>query len=582
MTQIPYELNNTLNRLCIDCEFVSDNSQHYIYRIHDKFLISNFWVIPNEELIKHTENSKTSYLEFKLISEEGSFQMLTASYKELGNGEFWHNSIGFSSNLYLSPGGEIYLKQILLALCNKSLSIKNIYLYTGYIDTVPESFNLGNKIINLNKDLNYCYLQQQNIQAIKFFNNTLLYILPLTKSLAIFATIFLSFSMSRLKKLDKEIPSFSLYISAETGARKTTLLTYLCDLTAHSKASISFEASLAAIDRTIKASRDIPVLIDDLRPPTSKSESLNFSKKLELIARSTGDRGSTRKLVSGHKVNETELCCIPIVTGEYVSKMSESSNARFFHISFEKADVNLKYLTEAKNNSDVYDKFLELFIQYTMENENFIDNLYKIFLHGREAFNSRLPHTHGRFIDSASWLYASVNSILDFEYKYNVIDKNAVDAISKSFFSFLELNMKTKFFYSNSYNTVSIFFSMLKEMLAANEIQISNISYEKNQMFCAINEKNLIFDSGLKGVVYLLTDKICSSINKYALKTYSNTLNLTGKKLRKSLAEYGYIVTDSSHSLTTQVTLNHHRIYVSLIKSADFYKLLKEESLNEF
>ena len=69
MTQIPYELNNTLNRLCIDCEFVSDNSQHYIYRIHDKFLISNFWVIPNEELIKHTENSKTSYLEFKLISE---------------------------------------------------------------------------------------------------------------------------------------------------------------------------------------------------------------------------------------------------------------------------------------------------------------------------------------------------------------------------------------------------------------------------------------------------------------------------------------------------------------------------------
>ena len=123
---------------------------------------------------------------------------------------------------------------------------------------------------------------------------------------------------------------------------------------------------------------------------------------------------------------------------------------------------------------------------------------------------------------------------------------------------------------------------MLKEMLAANEIQISNISYEKNQMFCAINEKNLIFDSGLKGVVYLLTDKICSSINKYALKTYSNTLNLTGKKLRKSLAEYGYIVTDSSRSLTTQVTLNHHRIYVSLIKSADFYKLLKEESLNEF
>ena len=162
--------------------FKRDEELGIVKKLHqgEEVIISNFWVLPLREVVQHTLQSKLVRLEFEVISDNDERRMVSATYKELSTAEFWRDKIGFSNGLYLAPGGEEGLKQVLIALCDKDLETQNQYFFTGQICEESPKFNFGNRVIT-GSYLNY----DDAKEAVTFLNDTVMKILPIKTRICI-------------------------------------------------------------------------------------------------------------------------------------------------------------------------------------------------------------------------------------------------------------------------------------------------------------------------------------------------------------------------------------------------------------
>ena len=92
-------------------------------------------------------------------------------------------------------------------------------------------------------------------------------------------------------------------ITAPSQSFKTTLAAFFFDFENGREATSNFEATMAAIVRTVGNARDSTVIVDDFKPGTTKTEHNEMIRKLSTVTRMCGDNsGGIQKAGSQNSI----------------------------------------------------------------------------------------------------------------------------------------------------------------------------------------------------------------------------------------------------------------------------------------
>lgn len=146
------------------------------------------------------------------------------------------------------------------------------------------------------------------------------------------------------------------------------------DRTARSIPDLRFDSTETAIREKMQQFGDAILLIDDLLPLENGAQATAQLNKLEIVARSYGDRVPRKrskeyaKNAGVSEYSRVQGCCI--ITGEVLHTNSESTDTRIIKLPFERGDVDKQRLTFYQQNLSNVPDFLFDFILFVRQNLN--------------------------------------------------------------------------------------------------------------------------------------------------------------------------------------------------------------------
>lgn len=169
-------------------------------------------------------------------------------------------------------------------------------------------------------------------------NEAVMLILMFYVQLSFLATIF-SHAGAAVK--------FIITLVGETNSRKTTLALLLAKIfVANEKLpDVTFTATPGGIEKAIYECGDCCMVLDDMKPGTTKAENREMAKMLELVTRLFGDRTPKKRMTGYGSDSELQVGGGCIVTGEHIDGV-ESSRTRRINLLITRDDVNNQLLSE--------------------------------------------------------------------------------------------------------------------------------------------------------------------------------------------------------------------------------------------
>lgn len=187
----------------------------------------------------------------------------------------------------------------------------------------------------------------------------------------------------------------ALYLSAQSGTGKTTLITMLTKAFLRKGVSpcLRFEDTCASIEENLLVMHDIPSLVDDFFAQGSKHGDADYEKKASSIMRIVGDGllrgklGPDRKLRPNRKYRGSLLC-----TGEFVSLNTHSSVLRCWQVHLAKNSLNLGVpMDYLRKNDNVPRAFMAEWIKFLEDHQGeILSNLPLIQRQNEESSKAQL------------------------------------------------------------------------------------------------------------------------------------------------------------------------------------------------
>lgn len=276
----------------------------------------------------------------------------------------------------------------------------------------------------------------------------------------------LSMYTSYLQQKADVLPSFVVYVAAESGSKKTSALMPL--LNPSNEKTCSFEDTQAALTTVMKEQRDTLLIIDDM----SKSRRDGMIPKTERIVRLAGDKTTTAYKMRGGKVDDSVIQCLSLMIGEEIPRLQDSSYPRMLIAELDNDEVNMPALTELQSRTEDLMWFYMLFLQFSMCEDNFIDNLISSFMSYRRKYRQKLAdyNIHGRYVDMCAWIVTMWDMLVKFYQKYG-IDTSEDDFVAQ--YEQVILAQAHKY---TPKSPAMLFAIALKRMMENNELAV--ISYD--------------------------------------------------------------------------------------------------------
>ena len=173
-------------------------------------------------------------------------------------------------------------------------------------------------------------------------------------TLPLLATVYLSPLCEPMRQAGCE-PSFLLWLSGMTGARKSTLaglfLSHYGQFTGKDLPG-SFKDTENTLERKAFLLKDTVFCVDDYHPVGSPQEKRRMEKTAHGIIRGYGDRVGRGRMNADTSLKESfvprGLC---IVTGEDVPNLGQSATARLLTLDLKRGDVDLNKLSAMQAKS---------------------------------------------------------------------------------------------------------------------------------------------------------------------------------------------------------------------------------------
>lgn len=549
-------------------ELMFDEGGNRIYFSFQGKGFTNFGVIPLEVIIEHSIDKVVHYLELLVLKEGTSAQIIKLQSAELGSSH-WIERLG-PSFIYEKMGvGRI---QTLVKAMSQYAPVRDEYLYTGWNVESGKTYILdGNPL---------CVECWDAVEAKEMCEHTLNMLDTATHSLTIPLL-----SVGLLSLVHSHMVAGGTYfkgvccVVAPTQSFKTTLAALFLNLNNGLEADLNFEATTAAIVRTIGGVRDATVILDDYKPGATRAESNDMLQKLSKVIRMcSDDSGGVKKAGAQNSTISNVANCLTVVTAEQIQLNVQSTLARLLVFEGNRKSVDVEKLTYFQTNQLKYKAFIEDYILYICEQgvDEYCKKLAQRFLLNRHTLRNQLPDKEvlldNRTNDMCVWLYVSFCEFLDYALHVSAVNQEQFEEYSQEGVQIFLSLMQKQGERVSELDDVKRFFKGLQILLETREVQIEKLQ-PRNNVFIVADSKTAIGFSK-KGFIFLKNNIAFQQVVAYYHR-FGMNFGSSETALRKQLWDGGSIESTNEKTCIHRLYVNHEIYQCIKFQEEKFNELLK-------
>lgn len=361
-------------------------------------------VIRNQ-FVDHTQH----ILELLIWGQHLPPKIIRVDSKRLGSGA-WLDDLGPQ---YIYEHGLKHI-QILLQAMSQYAPVKDEYHYSGWIADGSSNYIMNGKKIKGDG------WNTTNAQISCVHTLNMLDIAGHSLTIPLLSIALLSLVQSQMM-VQGEYFKGVCCIAAPTQSFKTTLASLFFNFENGREANTNFEATMAAIVRTIGNTRDSTSIVDDFKPGATKAEHNDMIRKLSTIIRMcSDDSGGVQKAGKQNSISSNASHGLVVVTAEHVQLSVQSTLARLLILEMNRNSVDVEKLSDFQKNHGTYQDFIKNFIRYvaSLGVKKYCERLVQCFLQERNTLRNELLAKDipidNRASDMVTWLWLSFGEFLDY------------------------------------------------------------------------------------------------------------------------------------------------------------------------
>lgn len=442
--------------------------------------------------------------------------------------------------------------QIFLQAMSQYAPVTDEYLYNGWaIDSRNAYIMDGQKITG--DDWSADAAQVPCLHALEMLD-----VAPHSLTIPFLAIALLSLVQSQMM-VQGEYFKGVCCIVAPTQSFKTTLASLFFNFENGREANTNFEATMAAIVRTVGNTRDSTSIVDDFKPGATKAENSDLTRKISTVIRMCSDNsGGVQKAGAQNSTFSNAAHGLVVVTAEQVQLQVQSTLARLLILEMNRKDVDIGKLTEFQDNHSLYREFIQNYVSYIASQgvDQFCKHLAQRFLQERNTLRKELAEdlpVDNRTSDMVTWLWISFHEFLDHALQIGAVTPEEYDSFTSEAHKVFSFIMEKQAERVADLAPVKQFFWGLQVLLGAKEAQIGKLQARNSGYSAADSKKAIGFSK--KGCVYLKNGVALQAVASY-YRRLGKEFIISESVLRKALADGGYIIPKDQKSYI-------HRLYVN-------------------
>lgn len=405
---------------------------------------------------------------------------------------------------------------------------------------------------------------------------SLLDVAPHTLTIPLLSIALLSLVHSRMIGIGTFFKGV-ICLVAPTQSFKTTLASLFFDFENGREADSNFEATMAAIVRTVGNTRDATAIIDDFKPGATKTENNSQIQKLSTIIRMCADdSGGIQKAGVQNTTFSNVSHGLVVVTAEQIQLQVQSTVARLLILDMNRKGVDIDKISYLQEHHQQYREFIQNFVRYiaSVGVSKFCERLAQQFQQERHSLRKEVAASvpvDNRTSDVCTWLWISFREFLNYAIQVESISQESAAAYAEeahaAFLSIMEQQAERV----AELNPVKQFFKGLQVLIETKEVTIGKLQ-ARNSGYATIDSKEAI-GFAKKGYVYLKNGTALQSVVTY-YRRHGVEFMVSDTALRKALADGGFIVPKSAKSFIHRLSVNHESYQCVVFEEGKFNEVL--------
>lgn len=546
---------------------ISDDGKK-VYFARDGTSFTNFAAVPLSVVHRFSENGIDDYVELLILSESVPAKIIMISSRNLGSVK-WIDDLGIN---YIYEKHEVWNIRVIIQQMARYAPVREEFLYSGWAADGQNFYVMNGQKI--------CKDDWREERVKKSCGHTLqmLDVAPHSLTVVLLAIAILSLVQSKMMNRGIYFKGVCCIV-AQTQSFKTTLASLFFDLADGRKADINFEASTAAITRTVGNSRDSTVILDDYKPGATKSECREMLQKISTVIRLCSDDSGGIKRAGMQNETITNIArCLVVVTAEYIHFDVQSTLARLLILEMNGKSVDKDKLTYFQENHAIYRECVENFIRYVIRQgvDMFCEHLEQRFLQERNKLRMELL-THdipvdNRTSDMCVWLNIAFSEFLQYVFSVGAVTQREFEKYMRESKEIFLSIMQQQAERVGELDDVRRFFEGLQVLLDTREahigiLQSRNVNYSSEDSKSAIGFKK-------KGFVYLKNDVAFQKVVSYFQRN-GKEFTISESELRKKLVDRDYINRKPGERYIHRLYVNSENYQCIQFSESKFNGLLK-------
>lgn len=467
--------------------------------------------------------------------------------------------------------------QILLQVMSQYAPVTDEFLYNGWIIDGRSIYVMNGKQLN-GDNWNAETAQVPCLHALEMLD-----VAPHSLTIPLLAIALLSLVQSRMM-IQGEYFKGVCCIVAPTQSFKTTLASLFFNFENGREAGANFEATLAAIVRTVGNNRDSTVIIDDLKPGATKAENGELVRKLSVIIRMcSDDSGGIQKAGTQNSTFSNVAHGLVVVTAEQVQLRVQSSLARLLILEMSRKDVDVEKLTYFQEHHSMYREFVADYIRYIAAQGvgQYCEHLAQSFLQERNTLRKELAEdtpVDNRTSDMSTWLWVIFREFLDYARQIKAVTPEEFEAYTREAHTVFSAIMEQQAERVADLAPVKQFFRGIQVLLDTKEAKIGDLQARNSGYAVADSKESIGFSK--KGCVYLKNGVALQAVASY-YRRLGKDFTVSESSLRKALADSGSLIPKDQKSYIHRLSVNHESYQCIKMERSRFYQLLRGGKRNE-
>ena len=529
---------------------------------------TNFGAIPLKVLRINSVENTLYEIEILIMGKDLPTQKIKVDASKLASSR-WIESLGVA---YLFERNKLWNLKTLIQIMAKYAPLEEYYQYSGW------KLDSGNVYIVDGHPLcdKGCWKKDTERESCEHALK-MLDVAPPSVTIPLIAIEILSLVHSWMIEGDVYFKGVCCLV-APTQSFKTTLASLFFDYDHGVEADINFEATTAALVRTVGSVRDSVVIVDDYKPGATRAENNDMIQKLSKIVRMcSDDSGGIKKAGIDNSTVTNIAHGIAVVTAEQIQLNVQSTQARLLVLELDKRSIDVEKLTWLQAHHDRYRAFVNDYILYIGKQgvACYCKRLVQKFLQARntlrEKLNAKDVWVDNRSSDMCTWIYISFSEFLDWALSIKGIDEEKFDSLSAEskeiFLNLLEQQAERV----SELDETKRFFKALQVLLETKEVHIEKLQARNNSYATPNSQTAIGFTK--QGYVYLKNNTAFQQVAAYYRRN-GREFAASESAIRKKLADNGCILPSGAKSFIHRLYVNHETYQCIKFNDAKFEEVI--------